>query len=146
MRWLRPFTQTHGFTNSPCVTCNDLRRIHILNVTKRIHFIKIDNHLPKYIYIFYKDWRIKWNSSCKHVHFINNALYASIWGRMVLWTMYAYLFCLYSQKNSVYLAFSLLRLQKCFDNLKHVLKTLFVQSRCFVSNLILDRTGSVHML
>lgn len=58
--------------------------------------------------------------------------------------MHIYYACI--PRKIVYLAFSLLRLQKCFDNLKHVLKTLFVQSRCFVSNLILDRTGSVHML
>ncbi len=29
------------FTNSPCVTCNDLRRIHILNVTKCILLLRL---------------------------------------------------------------------------------------------------------
>lgn len=131
--------------------------IHILNVTKCILFIEKDWHPfnKSCIFTLILQTVHAWNVSISVIFFLFftkidalhetvhasmfflwtiHALYAAICGRMVLWTIYTYLFCLYSpKKGPFYLVFSLLLLQKCFNNPKHFFLNSFVQSRCFDS-------------
>lgn len=144
--WLQEFTQTHGFTNSSCVTCSDLRKNDFeshIECNKMHTFLLRCEHFHKFFFFLTKIIALL---ETVHVSmsflWTIHALYATIYERMVLWTIDTYLFCFYSlKKGPFYLVFSLLL--KCFNNLKLLYK---VGVLTVVLNLILDRTGSVHIL